>query len=231
MHQAIETEFKDPKSVKPLPPDAMFMLRRSILFSSILELRALHDRNAKSLGAAQIRDGLADPVSREGLQKYMRESEHIGAMSESEERVAYLDYVQRYCATMTVSEKAPNFKDHPLSGKIQLVRRMANKSVAHATMDDYLLGGEDLNDTVLATVAIASAIIAALGSASICEDLAVVESLGLRAAGLLLNVDVDSSPHTINMIRGFLPGWIRFRTEFPRYPDDFQTVGRVADGK
>lgn len=231
MHQTIETEYKNPSSLRPLPPDVMFMLRRSILYSLILELRALHDRDAKSLGGAQIQIGLSDATSREGLREYMRDFVHVGSMPESAEREAYLDYVQRYSALMSAPDKRSTLNDHPLSAKIQLVRRMANKSVAHATLDEYMLGGEDLHDAVLATVTIASAITAVLGSAAISDDFAELESLGYRAAGLLLNVEVDASPHTVNMIRSLLPGWVKLGTEFPRYPDDFNSMGRTADHK
>lgn len=143
-------------------------------------------------------------------------------MADAAVRDSYLDYVQRYCGLMSASAQASTVNDHPLSAKTELVRRMANKSIAHSTLDDYKLGGYDLDDVAVATVAIACAIEAVVGEDAISHDLAVIESPGYRAAGLLLHVDVDQESYIVNMIRGFLPGWVKFGTEFPSYPNDFR---------
>jgi hypothetical protein len=221
MHETIETEAKKNASARPLSSDALYMLRRTFLYSVILEARALHDRDGRSLGSCQIAKRLADPVAREGLHKYLADFPQGRVMQDVEQRNRYLDYVQRYCA-ITAPTKGAALPDHPLSTKVELVRRMANKAVAHSTLDDYTLGGEDLSDVVIASIVIACAIEAAVGNAAISNDFAVIESSGYRAAGHLLQVDVDSVPYNVNMIRGFLPGWVEFGTEFPNYPSDFQ---------
>lgn len=197
------------------------MLRRAFLHSVILETRALHDRDNRSLGSRQIAERLADPTAREGLHKYLADYPQGRVMQDVEQRNLYLDYVQRYCGFMA-PHKGSAMPDHPLSIKAELVRRMANKSVAHSTLDDYMLGGEDLGDVVIASIVIACAIEAAVGDAAIPNDFAVVESSGYRAASHLLHVEVNPNPYNINMVRGFLPGWIKFGTEFPNYPGDFR---------
>lgn len=221
MHQTLETELLRKASSNPLPPDALYMLRRYFRDSVVSELRALHDRDNRSLGSRQIFERLGDQEARDGLHKYVRDYPHGRVMEDVPTRDAYLDYVRRYSGLMSAPLKASTIKDHVLSVKTELVRRMANKAIAHSTLDDYTLGGEDLGDVVLATLAIACAVEAAVGDAAISNDFAAIESSGYRAAGLLLNVEVDLTPHTINMIRGFLPGWVTFGIEFPNYPSDF----------
>jgi hypothetical protein len=225
MHVTIETEAKTPASTRPLSPDALFMLRRAFLYSVILEARALHDRDGRSLGSCQIAKGLGDPVAREGLRKYLAEYPQGRVMQDVEQRDRYLDYVQRYCSVMGPPKRA-RLPDHPLAAKVELVRRMANKAVAHSTLDDYTLGGEDLADVVIASMVVACAIEAAVGDAAIPRDFADIESSGYRAAGYLLHVEADPSSYNVNMIRGFLPVWVQSGIEFPRYPGDFQ---RPAD--
>lgn len=221
MHETIETEALRGASTRPLSADAFYMLRRALLHSVILEVRALHDRDSRSLGSRQIANRLADPASRLGLHKYLTDHPQNRSMSDVDERNQYLDYIQHYCGLMapTRGEKVP---EHPLGPKTELVRRMANKTVAHSTLDNYTLGGEDLSDVVIATIVIACAIEATLGDGAIPNDLAVVESLGYRAAGHILFIDTDPTPYNVNMARGFLPGWIKFRTEFPAYPSEFR---------
>jgi hypothetical protein len=222
MHETNETEALKKASTRPLLEDTMFMLRRSILYSVILEVRALHDRDGKSLGSRQAFERLGDPIAREGLHSYLRDHPQGRVMQDVAMRDRYLDYVQRYCGLMSAPVAASTTSDHPLSAKVELVRRMANKSVAHSTLDDYILGGEDLSDVVIATTVIACAIEAAIGDAAISNDLAIVESAGYRAAGQLLHVDVDHSPYNVSMIRAFLPDWIKSGCEFPNYPNDFR---------
>jgi hypothetical protein len=196
-------------------------MRRAFLHSVILEARALHDRDGGSLGSCQIAKGLGDPVAREGLRKYLAEYPHGRVMQDVEQRDRYLDYLQRYCSVMA-PPKSAKLPDHPLAAKAQLVRRMANKAVAHSTLDDYTLGGEDLADVVIASVVIACAIEAAVGDAAIQNDFAAIELSGYRAAGHLLHVEVDQSSYNVNMVRGFLPVWVQSGIEFPRSPGDFQ---------
>lgn len=224
MHQTIETEALKKTSSRLLSEDAFNMLRRALLYSVLLEVRALHDRDGRSLGSRQIAERLADSVSREGLHKYLAENPQDRVMQDIERRNLYLDYIQRYCGLMAPSKTMP-LPNHVLSTKVALVHRMTNKTVAHSTLDDYTLGGEDLSDVVVATIVIACAIEAVMGDAAISYDFAEVESAGFRAAADLLHVDADSNPYTVNMIRGFLPDWVMFGQEFPRYPGDFLRSG------
>lgn len=54
MHETLETEVQNQASTRPLSADAIYMLRRAFLHSVILEARALHDRDGRSLGSCQI---------------------------------------------------------------------------------------------------------------------------------------------------------------------------------
>jgi hypothetical protein len=221
MHETIENEALKMSTSRPLSPDARYMLRRSVLHSVIIEVRALHDRDSRSLGSRQIAARLAEPETRAGLDNYLASFSQGRVMRDVDRRNQYLDYVQHYCSLMAPANRAP-IPDHPLSSKVELVRRMANKSVAHSTLDDYTLGGEDLGDVVIASIAVACAIESAVGNAATSNDFAVVEALGYKAAGHLLHVEVDSSPYNVNMIRGLLPAWIKLGGEFPNYPSDFR---------
>lgn len=224
MHVTIETEAKKPASARPLSSDALYMLRRAFLHSVILETRALHDRDGRSLGSCQIAKRLADPGARAGLHKYLADYPQGGVMQDVEQRERYLDYVQRYSFVMGPPKGRP-LPEHPLAVKVELVRRMANKAVAHSTLDDYTLGGEDLADVVIASVVVACAIEAAVGDAATANDFAAIESSGYRAAGHLLHVEADAAPYNVKMIRGFLPAWVKFGGEFPSYPGDFRRSG------
>jgi hypothetical protein len=221
MHEEFETEAHSPRSAKSLPADAMYMLRRALLHSVILEIRALHDRDPKSLGSKQLAEKLSIPDTRSDFFDFLNEGSYDHVMQDEFQREIYLDYIKKYAGLMSAPNGKSKLYHHPLSSKTQLIRRMANKAVAHSTLDDYKLSGEDIADVVLASLTIACAIQAATGDASISKDLALVEKSGHEAAGLLLHVEVDSEPHHINMIRSFLPTWVGSGLEYPNYPGDF----------
>lgn len=222
MHSAVEAEAQSPRSARPLPPHATYMLRRALLHSVILEIRALHDRNPKSLGSRQLADKLNLVSARADFNQFLTKNPHQRMMEDETRRDAYLDYVKRYAEIMSASDGKSTIQHHPLSSKTQLIRRMANKAVAHSTLDDYELGGNDIGDVVLGSLTIACAIEAAVGDVAISNDLARVETSGFEAAAMLLHTQVDSEPHQINMIRGFLPTWVSSGIEFPNYPADFE---------
>lgn len=231
LHETLASEKIQGASTKPLTPDALYMLERYSLHSAIVELRALHDRNNKSLGSRQIFERLGEAEAREGLNRYLADFPQARAMNDVVERERYLDYIQRYTGLMRAPVRKSTAADHPLSAKTELVRRMANKTVAHSTLDAYTLGGGDLGEVVLASLVIACAIESAVGNAAISDDFATAESAGYRAAGSLLNVYADSEPYNVNMIRGFLPMWVRSGQEFPNYPSDFRISPFFVQGQ
>jgi hypothetical protein len=163
---------------------------------------------------------LVDPVAREGLERYLADGSHCRAMNDVEERGRYFAYLQRYAAIMA-PPKGAEMPAHPLAAKVDLIRRMTNKSIAHSTLDNYALGGDDLSEVVLASVIIACAIESAIGDAAVSSDFAAIESSGYIAAGGILGVEVDSSPYNVRMIKGFLPAWVASGEEFPEYPAGF----------
>jgi len=230
MQQVIATRQKDQSLGKPLSADVLYMLDRAIRHSVIVELRAIHDRKHRSLGSGQIVMRLKDPVARDGLDSLIGTYGAKPAMPDVVMRWKYLDYVGKYCALFCADDEKSSLKDHPLSGKARLVRRMANKAVAHSTLDDYTLGGSDLGDMVLATVAVACAIEAAVGGVAAGNDFAKIESSGIRAAADLLHMEMDAEPHSVNMIQFYLPKWVETGQEFPHYPDDFERARNAFGG-
>lgn len=220
MYETLQNESTRRTSSRPLSADAHYMLRRALLHSVILEARALHDRDRRSLGSRQLAVALADPLAREGLHGYLSSYPQGRVMQDLDLRNRHLDYVQHYCNLMAPAKGTT--AEHQLSKKVELVRRMANKAVAHSTLDSYTLGGEDLGDVVLASVAVACAIEAAVGDAAISNDLSVIETSGYRAASHILHVEADSTPYTVNTIRTLLPWWIKSGAEFPNFPSDFR---------
>lgn len=148
-------------------------------------------------------------------------------MRDLEQRTKYVNYIEKYCTLMSAAPAASTLRAHPLSAKMQLVHQMSNKAVAHSTLDSYLLNGADLDDVVIATVTIACAIEAALGDAAANNDMALIETCGYKAAAAILQIEVDSSPYKVNMIREFLPKWVESQSEFPDYPEDFRHPHRL----
>lgn len=220
-HQIITREYKKKSDRIDIEPATFFLLDRVYLNTVVLECRALLDRRADAFGVRTVAEALADPGAIEGLHKYLADYPQGRMCLDRNQRDLLLDYARKYCSILATPEKKAADANHPLVMKAELVRRMANKDIAHISVDDYKLSGEDLGDVVLSLIVVASAIEAAIGDGGCPSDYALVERLAFRGVAKLLGVQTSEEPHTINMVRSFLPLWIDSGMEFPHYPDEF----------
>lgn len=227
MHETIANAALEGIAGRRNSPDTVYMLDRAVLNGLVLELRAIHDKDRRSLASKRIAEGLADPALRAELLRHCYwNSDEVPSV---EAQMAYLDYVQRYTEIMSREERRSTRVDHPLSAKVQHVRLMSNREIAHSTLKQYRLSGADLAEVVMATCVLALAIQEAVGPFANDIDFAFTERRGYEAAGELLGVEVDSEPYNTNMIRTLLPKWVALGGEWPRYPEEFQRCPAVAE--
>jgi|GEM_PF-5447679 hypothetical protein len=205
-------------SKRPLPEDARFVLRRTLLNALVLELRALHDRDKNSLGSCQIGRRLANADTRLELNAYLESNST--AMPDASLRQTYLGYLGRYCQIMAPPSGAATDPDHRLFKKMELVRRMANKGVAHSTLDHFSLYPSDFADCVVASITLACAMEACMGDFAVKNDLGTIERLGYQAAEHVLHVEFEPDLWVVKAIRKFLPRWADEGGEFPQFPQD-----------
>jgi hypothetical protein len=201
----------------PLPEDARFVLRRTLLNGLVFELRALHDRDKTSLGSCQIGRRLANAEVLLELNTYL--GLNSSAMPDASLRAKYLDYLGRYCRVMAPPSGAASPPDHCLFEKMELVRRMANKGVAHSTLDHFSLYPSDFADCVVASVVLACAMEACMGDFAVKSDLGKIEQLGYAAAEHILHAEFDPDVWVVEAIRQFLPRWVDEGGEFPDFPN------------
>jgi hypothetical protein len=169
----------------------------------VLDLRAMVEDNKKSLGAGAIAHGLMTPNVRAGLCTYLDTCPPERRVTDPLARGKYLDYIAKYAALLATRPKknATVPPVPPLVTKTELIRRWANKTIAHITLDHYEVHGDDLRDIVFATAFVASAIEKVMGNAGcdtnlvICEQNAISDGqalLGLSAPVVNFMPDIRS---------------------------------------
>lgn len=180
----------------------------------IVWLRALLDRNPKSLAIGAIAKTGRSRIERERLLNHLDAYPPYKSVMSRQDRAATLDYIHRWAEVL--SEEYQDGKDlHPLAAKAHLIRRMANKTVAHMTLDDYALSGEDLNDMVMAITTLALAVESLINERG---RLLLVERASFEGARAMFGIDIDVEPRTVNFILSMLPAWISRGHEGPHWP-------------
>lgn len=153
----------------------------------VLDLRAMVEDNKKSLGAGAIAHGLMIPNVRAGLCTYLDKCSPERRVTDPTEREKYLDYVAKYAALLATRPKK-SATVPPLVAKTELIRRWANKAIAHITLDHYEVHGDDLRDVVIATACVASAIERIMGNAGCDTDLLICEQNAISDGQALLGL-------------------------------------------
>lgn len=212
--KVLNTELDKASSRLQLSANTAFVLHQVYFEALIVNLRAMLEPAVDSLGVGSVASLLAQPTVRAGLHVYLDDRPQPWVMPDIVSRDKYLDYVQRYTEILADQQFPISVNAHPLVEKVSLIRRLANKRVAHATLDDYKLYGSDLQDVVLAVLAVAAAVDAVVGDAG-TQDPLQFEHVALEGIDGLLGIKSDTAPHTANAIRGFLPMWIESGQEFP----------------
>jgi len=218
VHVSVENVSVAYGAIRRLSEDATFMLKRTLLQSLLLELRAMHERDSVTLGGKSIAAGLCDEKVRSGLIDYIDKNRKERGTDDPLLRARCLDYVQKYCAILTCSDAKCGLDGHPLAAKMFLVRRMANKAYMHMSADEFNLSKRDLFDVSMATIVVACAIDMACGDAVLDRDLLDIESRSYESAGLLLGMRYKGEANHVPFIRAFLPKWVASDIEFPRMP-------------
>lgn len=164
--------------------------------SLVLNLRALIEDKKRSLGAGAIAHGLTDETARSGLCAYLDTCPADRRVTDNAERDKCLDYIAKY-ATLLATRPKPGETMHPLVAKAELIRRWANKSIAHLTLDHVEIHGDDLHHLVLAIAFVATAVEKVMGNAGCPTDLVVCEQQALQGGAALFG----ASPSFV----GFMP--------------------------
>ncbi len=191
-----------------------WFLDHTLRDSAVIHLRSLCDSNIKSLGARSIADGLNDPVVRAGLCAYLDAGSHARSMTDAVQRERYLDYIAKYMRLLSSNAKAGQ-SSHDIVMKVSLIRRWANKTIAHPTLDDYKVDSDDLLHIFLVVAVLATAIEAVMGDAAVDNDLQVCGEQAERGSAVLLGSPGTIGTKYIQTFRELLPEWVHSGKEFP----------------
>jgi len=214
-HELVASTMADRRAAMSADEYGMYWFLEHTLSQSIaLNIRALCDHSAYSLGAKSIADGLNDPAARAGLCDYLDRYGEGRHMKDSVERKRYLDYTAKYMELLASTAKADGTSDD-LVVKVSIVRRWASKAIAHLTLDDYQVDSVDLHHVFLAIAILATAIECVMGDAACQSDLNSCEQQATRAGAALFDPPPASPSRYIETIRFALPDWVRSGEEFP----------------
>lgn len=150
----------------------------------VVDLRAMVEDDKKSLGAGAIAHGLMKPDVRAGLCTYLDTCSAERRITDPVAREKYLDYIAKYAAVLATRPKTGDTPS-PLVAKTEIIRRWANKAIAHLTLDHYEVHGDDLRDVVFAVACVASAIEKVMGIAGSDTDLVVCEESAMSGGTAL----------------------------------------------
>jgi len=169
---------------------------------TLLRLRKACEPDPRSLAAGGICQLLENENHVAKLKHYVETSglEVIPAFE------SYIKYIQKYSNELATPNKNVNDNSTPLLKKVALVRRMANKAIAHITLDDYKANSDDLHNVFIAVSTIACAIQAIMGNLACPTDLGVAESMACEVAYQSARPEYRKA--YIPLIVAFLPGWV-----------------------
>jgi len=169
----------------------------------MLRLRRACEPNKNSLAAGAITELFKDQDHIQQLKDYVKKSgkEVIPTFDN------YIKYIQKYCGELATPNTEINDLSAPLLKKIALIRRMANKAIAHITLDDYRATSDDLHDVFIAVSTIACAIQAIMGDLACPTELRVAESMACEVA--YQGIPPEYRKEYIPPILAFLPMWVK----------------------
>ncbi|KAF3460076.1 hypothetical protein ACQCP0_23165 [Ralstonia pseudosolanacearum] len=191
-----------------------WFLEHTLRNSAVIHLRSLCDANPKSLGAKAIADGLNDQAARTGLCAYLDGDSRERRMTDAIQRDRYLDYIAKYMGLLSSQAKRGQ-TSHDIVMKVSLIRRWANKTIAHPTLDEYKVDSDDLHHVFLVVAVLATAIEAVMGDAAADNDLQVCEDQAERGSAVLFGSPDTTGNKYIRTIRKLLPVWVHTGDEFP----------------
>lgn len=203
---------------KPTGAGSRFLIRHIYMNTVVMDLRSLLDHRKDSFGVAYIADCLADPAARKKLYDYLDGFEKDPKAVSAGKRDSYLDYIQHYCGLLKDAARGEQIGEHSLVAKARLVKRMSNKTVAHISLDDYTLDGEDLHHLMIAVMTLACAIQSVMTKAAYPESYRTCEKESKEDIAEILGVEVDTFPEMIDTIETMLPTWIRMHELGPGNP-------------
>ncbi|MCL1618036.1 hypothetical protein [Ralstonia pseudosolanacearum] len=190
-----------------------WFLDHTLVNSAVIQLRSLCDADHNSLGAKCIADGLSDQAARAGLCAYLDGGNHKRRMTDPIQRERYLDYVAKYMGLLSTKAKKEQ-PSHDIVMKVSVIRRWANKTIAHPTLDEYKVDSDDLHHVFLVVAVLATAIEAVMGDAAADNDLQVCEEQAERGGAVLFGSPDATGSKYIRIIRMLLPEWVRTGQEF-----------------
>lgn len=194
-------------------PTSRWFMDHVFIQSVALNLRSMVEDKKISLGAGAIAHGLSDPAARAGLCSYLDTCAPERRTTDAAKRDKYLDYILKYTSLLATRPKLGETVP-PLVAKAELIRRWANKAIAHLTLDHYDVHGNDLRDLVLANAFVATAIERVMGDAGSDTDLVVCEQMSLTNGKTLFGT---SASHAAFMpdVRSILEICLQTAKEFP----------------
>ena len=168
----------------------------------LIRLRKSCEPDKKSLASGAITELLSKSYNIRELKKYIiKQGQGISADFDK-----YVEYIRVYCGELATPSQNITDQSTALLRKVALVRRMANKAVAHITLDDYKVDSSDIHDVFIAVSTVACAIQSIMGDLACPTKLEVAESMAFEIASK--HTPPEYLKKFIPLIQAFLPAWV-----------------------
>lgn len=107
---------------------------------------------------------------------------------------------------MVAPKEKINKDSAALLNRVALIRRMANKAIAHITLDDYKVRPNDIHQVFIAVLTIACAIQTIMGALACETNLVEVENMACEVVHQ--SVPSEYKKKYVSFILGMLPEWV-----------------------
>jgi hypothetical protein len=168
----------------------------------IIRLRKSCEQKANALSSGSICKLLSDNNNIYKLKEYIEK--YKSELPDS--FYNYIKYIKFYCTKISTPTKYISDDSEYLLKKIALLRRFANKEMAHITFDDYNIDCADVHDVFMTVSAIAYAIQSIMGDLACGIKLELAEKMGYDMA--CKNINANDLDKYIPEIQENLPIWI-----------------------
>lgn len=174
----------------------------------LVRLRRSCDADPNSLAAAVIAKLLKMDACVSELKAYLAKGRGSVPMLEDDSVDRLVSYIQQSAECLSVKDKAVTRNSANISKKVVLLRRMANKAVAHITLDDYSLMDQDIRDVFVAVLTLACAIQKLMGELAYPGNFREVEEAAMQDAVNMFGAP-ESHKSYVELIEQLLPDWIK----------------------
>ena len=193
--------FENVKKLNPLEYTSAYYKFHAFQGDVLLRLRKACEYKIKSMAAGTIFILLEDENNIEQLRSYIKKDFEIVPKFDN-----YIKYIQKYCGELVASKLRGSKYSSALLDRIDLIKRMTNKEIAHITLDGYKVRPNDIHQVFIAVLTVACTIQTIMGSLACETDPRVAENMACETA--YQNVPSEYNKKYASFVLGMLPEWV-----------------------